>query len=271
MVCTNSTCLNGGVCVNGLVCACPPGWLNDNVGYYHSQDCSLPSSFLEIFFIVYTIVTVLSIGVIGYYAKGAMKLVKQWKFFYWGWLIIDWIAVLAVYLEGGFFAAACVLTAVYSWVGTAFPTFIVVKILAAYFKLVPTFPAKAFSWFFKLFVVMWNAGTTGILIAAAVHAKSDDVLYNRLIISWFLVQGFANVVFLSLVVVFFQRLTVAITRVVSNVEGNQQSDPLRKAKTEHAVKRLNGFKTTGLGILPFSSVNIIVGFCLLALPSVPYL
>ena len=273
MVCTNSTCLNGGVCVDGIACICPPGWQNDYVGYYHSQDCSLPSDFLPIFFVVCTVVTVICIGVLHYIARNARKLVWQWKIFYISWLVVDWMAVLAVYAEGGFFAVACIMTAIYSWVGTVVPTYIMMKILQSYFRLVPSFPVTIFTRAIAALVIGWNILTTGILIGAAVvsrNVESEQQLYHQLIIAWFLTQGGMNVIFLTVFLVFMNKLKRQIDSVMSAVQDQQQGNS-RGLGAKHAVKRLGGITHSILGILPISCVNIIIGIMLLISDSVPYL
>ena len=269
MVCTNSTCLNGGICVEGVVCACPPGWQNDFVGYYHSQNCSLPSDFVFIFFIVCSVIVPICIGALHYIARNAKKSVRDWKLFYIAWLIVDWVAILTVFVEDGYYVAACVSTSIYACVGSVIPAFIMVRILDSYFKLVPSFPHKIFKVAAGSIVIGWNIIITGIMIAAAVVVRSDVELYNTLIIAWFIIHGLLNVLFLTVFFVFTNKLKQQIESVVSAMQDHEANS--RKEATLHAVKRLGGITQMCLGLLPFSFVNIAVGIALIVLDSVPYL
>jgi hypothetical protein len=113
-------------------CSCPPGWKNDYVGYAHSDNCTLPDTFLLYFFIVYSVLTLVALVVSYGLARKAEKSLRMFRDFFLSWLFLDWSAVLAVFLEDGFYEGSAVVTVVFTWLGTIGPAYIMFKMLNPY-------------------------------------------------------------------------------------------------------------------------------------------
>lgn len=117
-------CTNGGTCRITLTgqqfCTCPAGWQADHVGFGHFDNCSLPQSFVRLFFIVFSAVALPCLLIqssllfrawyIGSSLRPGIPLSLLWQW-------CNWIHVLCVYSQDGFYEAAALSLIAYLSIG----------------------------------------------------------------------------------------------------------------------------------------------------------
>jgi hypothetical protein len=116
----SSLCFNGGSCLNqtnveylifGEKCDCPVGYMHDLTSG-HFYNCTLPSNFLLILFIILSGLTMATFLILFRKLKQAKSTVKKVGIIYLILTMTDWLIVLSLYIENGRFYGANVFSVI---------------------------------------------------------------------------------------------------------------------------------------------------------------
>jgi len=189
-------CSNNGSCIKNELggsdfCSCPQDWQGDVAGFAHFHNCTLHKDYLRVFFVIYSCIclplivveVILVYRIRGSFKKQPRKRGKTLCMLFWH--IANWVHVLAVYLQNGFFEGAIVSLCVYLTLGYVMAaqtvnTFVEPLALIGRFKH-PLRQAQRSFWY--LFI--GAAVITNILTLASLGycRDVDPAIYNALIFS----------------------------------------------------------------------------------------
>ena len=135
-------CVNSLNCTvtNGLnQCICKPGFSWDFIGYGHIPNCLIPETFLQSFFVVYTVCTFvfLILALINLCRSDVSGKIRKLAIFAMTWAFDVYLHVLAVYSQDGFYEGAIItlfLVHAFGFLSTFIVSPLLLKPLENYFK-----------------------------------------------------------------------------------------------------------------------------------------
>jgi hypothetical protein len=272
--------------------SCPIGWVHDYVGFAHQENCSLPDTFILIFFITYTVACFISISVTLYVGRGSKRLVSSFKHFFIGWTFITWVVTLCVYLEDGYKASAGVFSILQLVFTVNFGVYLCFGLTSAYFYLNKSFPARRFKQAVITLTCVWCfVFVLPIKSIAASYAydRQDMNTYNHIIAGWFIGNGIFFLLFCTICYIMFSRLFQSIIDLEKDLEGilsqpgqnatsvvaqnpTSTRGKLSESRMKEALERIQGLKNLMLMCLPQGFALFGIGLALLLTNNqVPYL
>jgi hypothetical protein len=179
----SAICGGRGRCENNI-CVCPVGFEADNI-FFHFPNCALPSPFLEVFIIEYTILCFPVLVALLYYGMKLPTNGKVLTAFTFGSLFTTWVGALALFLEHGSFEAASFMYGLFC----AFDCFMCAKLLLHVLE--PLFDSRGAdkrflkrSLWLTSFILAGSLVICGCIMAAV--SRTDSNLYNKIGYAFFL-------------------------------------------------------------------------------------
>ena len=215
------------------------------------------------------------------------------------WILLNWVVVLCVYVEDGFYVGAPIAIVIGVAVSTISPAYLFLQLLQPYFRLTPDLNSKRFSFWFQLGIVVWNVGNAVIVGVAASLSRdpSYQSTYNLLMIIWLMFLGVCHVAFTVVLAIFLTLLIKLIRKSQLDMQTLREEEPgeasaskpkhtrmrlveqqqqphggeSRTAGAVNGVTRLENYLSSVKGLVPFGLINFVVGISFLSVQNLPYL
>lgn len=266
-------CVFDAICTNSQCVCKSPSWVHDN-SLFHFPNCSLPANFYLIFLCIESALLPIAIFFMGRAIRGLWTAKNKSNVqstytrlhlsgFILATVFIQWLMVLAMFLQDGFYEAAIVLFALYSSCFTAS----MIGSLSIIMKV-------AFDQFSKVDGRRLELGIkvgTGVVLScflvalsvSLVFVREEDVTgYNACILAMFVAMGILFVIMPCVSILVVQLTIQKITKTSSSVQnGVGIADTLRKLimlRRAFATLFVSSFMINGvvlvvaiLGSMPF--------------------
>jgi hypothetical protein len=266
ILCLNpeATCANQGT--DQEVCVCPKGYVHDFTGP-HSDNCSMPESYLLILLCVNTVGYGISIlAVLLKFAKLRVG-VRRLAVYFAASLIFQWAWILSLYLQDGSYEGV----PFFSWLwGEGLILCcreIAVQVTAPVFAILCK-PIDSWKRVLDTFSICISILFLGISITGMIYARSEPRIYNPIYTAYlfflfFLVCGLAALVVLKL---------RELKRLLIETESNAPSSSLQENSRSYkgVVERINFMIIVVLGFGNICAPGyLIAALCMITLASFP--